>query len=92
MGMRRAGRPELEHRQVRTEFEHQRCELRLAMGGEAVRDEPHETYYCQLKSHDPAGRDSYATFTRKTARISSYQDDAIKTTVETWADGIPWLE
>ena len=55
MGMRRAGRPELEHRQVRTEFEHQRCELRLAMGGEAVRDAPHETYYCQLKSHDPLG-------------------------------------
>ena len=53
--MRRAGRPELEHRQVRTEFEHQRCELRLAMGGEAVRDAPHETYYCQLKSHDPLG-------------------------------------
>ncbi len=40
----------------------------------------------------PAGRDSYATFTQKTVRISSYQDDAIKTTVETWADGIPWLE
>jgi len=40
----------------------------------------------------PASRDSYATFTRKTARISSYQDDAIKTTVETWADGILWLE
>ena len=55
MGMRRAGRPELEHRQVRTEFEHQRCELRLAMGGEAVRDAPHETYYCQLKCHGPLG-------------------------------------
>ena len=40
----------------------------------------------------PAGRDSYATFTQKTVRISSYQDDAIKTTVETWADGIPLLE
>ena len=34
MGMRRAGRPELEHRQVRTEFEHQRCELRSSAGAE----------------------------------------------------------
>ena len=40
----------------------------------------------------PASRDSYVTFTRKTVRLSFYQDDAIKTTVETWADGIPWLE
>ena len=86
MGMRRAGRPELEHRQVRTEFEHQRCELRLAMGGEAVRDAPHETYYAQLKCHDPSGDDYYVTLTRKTVRVSSYQDDAIKDAVETWAD------
>ena len=84
MGMRRAGRPELEHRQVRTEFEHQRCELRssagaerehrrndvppgtefehqrcelrLAMGAtDAVRNAPGESYYAQLKCHDPSG-------------------------------------
>jgi len=37
-------------------------------------------------------RDSYVTFTRKTVRVSSYQDDAIKTTVEDWADAVPALE
>ncbi|WP_317064666.1 hypothetical protein [Methanoculleus caldifontis] len=36
-----------------------------------------------------ASRDSYVTFTRKTVRISSYQDDAIRNAVETWADAIP---
>ena len=39
----------------------------------------------------PASRDSYVTFTRKTVRISSREDDAIRTTVETWADAVPAL-
>jgi len=66
--------------------------LAAAMGGVAERDFAGETYYCQLKCHDPSGDDYYVTFTRKTVRISSYQDDAIKTTVETWADAVPALE
>ena len=65
--------------------------LATAMGGEAQRNEDGESYYCQLKCHDPSGDDYYVTFTRKTVRISSYQDDAIKTTVEAWADDIPAL-
>ena len=40
----------------------------------------------------PASRDYYVTFTRKTVRISSYQDDAIKAAVETWADDVPELD
>ncbi len=35
--------------------------------------------------------DYYVTFTRWTVRISSYQGDAIKTTVEAWADAVPAL-
>ena len=65
--------------------------LAAAMGGEAVRNGPGETYYAQLKCHDPSGDDYYVTFTRKTVRISSYQDDAIRTAVETWADAVPAL-
>ena len=65
--------------------------LATAMGGEAQRNEDGESYYCQLKCHDPSGDDYYVTFTRKTVRISSYQDDAIKTAVEAWADDIPAL-
>ncbi|MDK2890587.1 MAG: hypothetical protein PWR21_1219, partial [Methanoculleus sp.] len=49
-------------------------------------------YYAQLKCHDPSGDDYYVTFTRKTVRISSYQDDAIRTAVETWADAVASLD
>ena len=63
--------------------------LKTAMGAtDALRNGPGETYYAQLKCHDPSGDDFYVTFTRKTVRISSYQDDAIRTAVDTWADGI----
>ncbi|NLA32167.1 MAG: hypothetical protein GX880_10185 [Methanomicrobiales archaeon] len=62
-----------------------------AMAGEAFRDPAKETCYCQLKCHDPSGDDYYVTFTRKTVRISSGEDDAIRTAVETWADGVPAL-
>ena len=63
-----------------------------AMGGEAVRDLPHETYYAQLRCHDPSGDDYYLTFTRKTLRLSSYQDEAIRSSVETWADAVASLD
>ena len=65
--------------------------LATAMGGEAERNFAGETYYAQLKCHDPTGDDYYVTFTRKTVRISSYQDDAIKNAVEIWADAVPAL-
>ena len=62
--------------------------LATAMGGTAVR----ETYYAQLRCHDPSGDDYYVTFTRKTVRLSSYQDDAIRDAVETWADAVASLD
>ena len=62
--------------------------LATAMGGYAERLFENETYYCQLKCHDPSGDDYYVTFTNRTVRISSYQDDAIKDAVETWADAV----
>ena len=65
--------------------------LATAMGGVAERDNARESYYAQLKCHDPSGYDYYVTFTRKTVRISSYQDDTIRTAVETWADAVPAL-
>ncbi len=50
---------------------------------DALRDGSHETYYAQLKCHNPSGDDYDVTFTRKTVRISSYQDEAVKAKVET---------
>ncbi len=65
--------------------------LAAAMGGDAERNFAGETYYCQLKCHDPSGDDYYVTFTRTSVRISSYQDDAVRTAVETWADAVAAL-
>ena len=65
--------------------------LATAMGGVAERNFAGESYYAQLKCHDPTGDDYYVTFTRKTVRVSSYQDDAIRDAVETWADAVPAL-
>ncbi len=65
--------------------------IAAAMGGEAVRDVGHETYYAQLRCHDPAGDDYYVIFTRTSVRISSYQDEAIRIAVEGWADGVATL-
>ena len=63
--------------------------IKTAMGAtDVIRDFPGENYYTQLKCHDPSGDDYYVTFTRGTVRISSYQDDAIRESVETWADGV----
>ena len=66
--------------------------IKTAMGAtDVVRDSSRETYYCQLKCHDPSGEDYFVTLTRKSVRISSYQDDAIRDAVETWADAVPAL-
>ena len=51
-----------------------------------------ETYSCQLKCRDPSGDDYYITFTRKSVRVSSYQDDSILDAIEDWADAITELD
>ncbi|NLM29700.1 MAG: hypothetical protein GX216_04610 [Methanomicrobiales archaeon] len=66
--------------------------IATAMGGTAHRDPAKETYYCQLKCHDPSGDDYYVTFTRKTVRLSSYQDDSILDAIEEWADAVSELD
>ena len=65
--------------------------LATAFAGVAERNFGGESYYAQLKCHDPSGDDYYVTFTRKTVRVSSYQDDAIRDRVESWADAVAAL-
>ena len=65
--------------------------LAAAIGGDAIRDSESENYSCTLKCHDANGEVYYVTFSRDQVRVSSYSDDAIKTTVETWADTVPAL-
>jgi hypothetical protein len=67
------------------------AELATAMGGDAVRDSGAESYSCSLKCHDANGEVYYVTLSRDQIRITSYEDDAIRTKVETWADTKPEL-
>ncbi|WAI02622.1 hypothetical protein [Methanogenium organophilum] len=43
----------------------------------------------KLKCHDANGETYYVTLSRDKVRISSYADDAIRATVEAWADEKP---
>jgi len=63
----------------------------ILLGGDAVRDSDSENHSCTLKCHDANGEVYYVTFARDQVRISSYSDEAIRTSVETWADTVPAL-
>jgi len=66
-------------------------DLATAVGGDPVRDSGNDTWYCQLKCHDVNSDIYYVTFTRTKVRISGYEDDSVRSTVETWADSVPAL-
>ncbi len=66
-------------------------DLATAMGGTAVRNSEAESFTCQLRCHDSNGEVYTVSFGRDTVRLTSYQDDAIRTKVETWADTVPEL-
>ena len=58
------------------------------MGGSGHRDTEGETYSVTLKCHDPSGELYNVVMGRDAVRLNSYEDDAIRTKVETWADGV----
>jgi len=62
-----------------------------AHGGNPVHDAASDTYSATLKCHDPNGELYFVTFSRNQVSISSYEDDAIRTVIETWSDGVPAL-
>jgi hypothetical protein len=65
--------------------------LESAVGGHAVASPDRETYACRLRCHDAGGEVYFVAFTRTSVRISSYEDDAIRDAIETWADGVTAL-
>ena len=67
------------------------ADLAASIGGDPVRDEANDTWYCQLKCHDANSDIYYVTFTRTKVRISGYEDDSVLNTVETWADSVSAL-
>ena len=60
--------------------------LATAMGGDAIHVAEEDTFSATLKCHDASGEIYYVAFSRDQVRVSSYSDDAILTTIETWAD------
>jgi len=62
-----------------------------AHGGTAIHDPEVDTYSATLKCHDPNGELYFVTLSRQQVSISSYEDDSIRTRIETWADAVPAL-
>jgi len=62
-----------------------------AHGGTPVRDPGSDSYSATLKCHAPSGEIYMVNFSRQQVTLSSYEDDAIRTVLETWADGVPAL-
>ncbi len=65
--------------------------LQAAIGGTPYRDFDRDTYSCQLRCRDPNGETYSLTFSRGVVRLTSYEDDAIKATVNDWADTVAEL-
>jgi hypothetical protein len=62
-----------------------------AHGGTVAHDAEGDGYSATLRCHDPNGELYFVTFSRERVTVSSYSDDAIRTVIETWADGVPAL-
>ena len=65
--------------------------LTAAHGGSPYRDTDSETYSATFKCHDANGEIYMITFSRDRISLTSYSDDSIRTTVETWADTVTAL-
>lgn len=65
--------------------------LATAMGGDAIHVSEKDAFSATLKCHDANGEIYYVSFGREQVRVSSYSDDTILATIETWADTKPEL-
>jgi hypothetical protein len=65
--------------------------LATAMGGTAAHATDDDSFSAVLKCHDANGEIFTLSLSRTRVTLSSYTDDAIRTTVEAWADAVPAL-
>ena len=65
--------------------------LATAMGGSAAHALENDSFSASLRCHDPNGEVYTVGLSRGRVTISSYEDDAIRAKVETWADTVPEL-
>ena len=62
-----------------------------AHGGTVFHDTDRDCFSVTLKCHDPIGETYFITISRNQVALFSYENDAIRTRVETWADGVTAL-
>jgi len=62
-----------------------------AHGGTPVHDVASDSFSATLKCQDPNGEMYIVNFSRQQITLSSYEDDSIRTKLETWADSVPAL-
>ena len=62
-----------------------------AHGGSVVHDIGSDAFSATLRCHDANGELYMVNFSRDRVTITSYEDDAIRTKVETWADSVAAL-
>lgn len=65
--------------------------LATAMGGTAVHATDSDSFSATLRCHDANGEVYTLGLSRTRVTLSSYEDDAIRTAVEAWADAVPAL-
>ncbi|HWQ64812.1 MAG TPA: hypothetical protein VN429_10385 [Methanospirillum sp.] len=63
----------------------------MGSGVSASRDSSEDTFSCTLKCHASNGELYSVTFKRDSVNLSSYEADAIRTGLETWADTVAIL-
>jgi len=62
-----------------------------AHAGVPAHDSDRDTFSATLKCHAANGEIFMVTLARQQVSISSYEDDSLRTVIETWADGVPAL-
>ena len=62
-----------------------------AHGGTPVHAAASDSFSVSLKCHDPNGELYMVNVSRQQVTLSSYEDDSIRTNLETWADAVPAL-
>jgi hypothetical protein len=65
--------------------------LATAMGGTAAHATDSDSFSAALKCHAASGEIFTLSLSRTRVTLSSYEDDAVRTTVEAWADAVPAL-
>ncbi len=63
----------------------------MGTGVTASRDSSEDSFSCTLKAHHSNGELYSVTFKRDSITVSSYEDDVVRTGLETWADTVAIL-